>query len=94
MRNSIACTKPTSSGIIKLGTYVIFELIIREAVEQAVMSASGQIVDSRPFRVVSVVPPSAARIEMGAPTRWPSSQGTPQIISEFQKYRLPPDPNQ
>ena len=29
--------EPTSSGIIKLGTYVIFELIIREAVEQAVM---------------------------------------------------------
>src|ERR1700730_2005895 len=26
--------EPTSSGIIKLGTYVIFELIIREAVEQ------------------------------------------------------------
>ena len=35
MRNGIACTEPTSSGIIKLGTHVIFELTIREAVEQA-----------------------------------------------------------
>ena len=84
MRNSIACTEPTSSGIIKLGTYVIFELIIREAVEQAVM-CFGSNRRFKALRVVSVVPPSAARIEMGAPTRLPSSQGTPKINSDFQK---------
>ena len=76
--------EPTSSGIIKLGTYVIFELIIREAVEQAVM-CFGSNRRFKGLRVVSVVPPSAARIEMGAPTRLPSSQGAPKINSDFQK---------
>src|ERR1700756_4803404 len=51
MRDSIACTKPTSSEIIKLGTYVIFERIIREAVWRVVMGLGS----NRRFKALRVV---------------------------------------